>query len=110
MKTKLLLLPIARLLLAIVACLPVWGSNLFAQTRESYVVLDNAAGTLTFKHDANKPAGAFSLNEDKTFPAWLMVMVLPSIIKTTLRKLSSIPLSPMLVQRIVMHGSLHAKI
>lgn len=70
MKTKLLLLPIARLLLAIVACLPVWGSNLLAQTRESYVVLDNAAGTLTFKHDANKPAGAFSMNEDKTFPAW----------------------------------------
>ena len=70
MKTKLLLLPIARLLLAIVACLPVWSSNMFAQTTESYAVLDNAAGTLTFKHDANKPAGAFSLNEGKTFPAW----------------------------------------
>lgn len=70
MKTKLLLLPIARLLLAIVVCLPVWSSNMFAQTTESYVVLDNAAGTLTFKHDANKPAGAFSLNEGKTFPAW----------------------------------------
>ena len=51
-------------------CLPVWGSNAFAQTAESYVVLDNAAGTLTFKHDANKPAGAFSLNEDLTYPAW----------------------------------------
>lgn len=50
--------------------LPVWGSNAFAQTAESYVVLDNAAGTLTFKHDANKPAGAFSLNEDLTYPAW----------------------------------------
>ena len=70
MKTKLLHLPIARLLLAIVACLPVWSSNMFAQTTESYAVLDNAAGTLTFKHDANKPAGAFSMNEDKTFPAW----------------------------------------
>ena len=51
-------------------CLPVWGSNAFAQTAESYVVLDNAAGTLTFKHDANKPAGAFSLNEGEAYPAW----------------------------------------
>jgi len=51
-------------------CLPVWGSNVFAQTVESYVVLDNAAGTLTFKHDANKPAGAFSLNEGELYPAW----------------------------------------
>ena len=33
-------------------------------------MLDNAAGTLTFKHDANKPAGAFSLNEGETNPAW----------------------------------------
>ena len=51
-------------------CLPVWGSNVFAQTVESYVVLDNAAGTLTFKHDANKPAGAFSLDEGGLYPAW----------------------------------------
>ena len=43
---------------------------MFAQTVESYVVLDNAAGTLTFKHDANKPAGAFSLNEGELYPAW----------------------------------------
>ena len=61
---------IVRFLLAIAICLPLWGSNVFAQTVESYVVLDNAAGTLTFKHDANKPAGAFSLNEDLTYPAW----------------------------------------
>ena len=46
------------------------GSNVFAQTAESYVVLDNAAGTLTFKHDANKPAGAFSLDEGGLYPAW----------------------------------------
>ena len=71
MKTKLLSPPpIARLLLVIMICLPVWGSNAFAQTAESYVVLDNAAGTLTFKHDANKPAGAFSLNEGDAYPAW----------------------------------------
>ena len=43
---------------------------MFAQTAESYVVLDNAAGTLTFKHDANKPVGAFSLNEGELYPAW----------------------------------------
>ena len=43
---------------------------MFAQTVESYVVLDNAAGTLTFKHDANKPAGAFSLDEGGLYPAW----------------------------------------
>ena len=70
MKTKLLPPPIARLLLVIIICLPVLGSNMFAQTAESYVVLDNAAGTLIFKHDANKPAGAFSLNEGELYPAW----------------------------------------
>ena len=61
---------IVRFLLAIAICLPVCGSNVFAQTVESYVVLDNAAGTLTFKHDAHKPAGAFSLNEGEAYPAW----------------------------------------
>ena len=70
MKTKLYSFRLVRFLLAIVICLPVWGSNVFAQTVESYVVLDNAAGTLTFKHDAHKPAGAFSLNEGETNPAW----------------------------------------
>lgn len=70
MKTKLYSFRLVRFLLAIAICLPVCGSNVFAQTVESYVVLDNAAGTLTFKHDANKPAGAFSLNEGETFPAW----------------------------------------
>lgn len=70
MKTKLYSFRLVRFLLAIAICLSVWGSNAFAQTVESYVVLDNAAGTLTFKHDANKPAGAFSLNEGETYPAW----------------------------------------
>ena len=70
MKTKLYSFRLVRFLFAIAICLPVWGSNVFAQTVESYVVLDNAAGTLTFKHDANKPAGAFSLNEGETNPAW----------------------------------------
>lgn len=70
MKTKFYSFRLVRFLLAIAICLPVWGSNVFAQTVESYVVLDNAAGTLTFKHDAHKPAGAFSLNEGETYPAW----------------------------------------
>ena len=70
MKTKFYSFRLVRFLLAIAICLPVWGSNVFAQTVESYVVLDNAAGTLTFKHDANKPAEAFSLNEGETYPAW----------------------------------------
>lgn len=70
MKTKLYSFRLVRFLFAIAICLPVCGSNMFAQTAESYVVLDNAAGTLTFKHDANKPAGAFSLNEGETNPAW----------------------------------------
>ena len=70
MKTKFYSFRLVRFLLAIAICLPVCGSNVFAQTVESYVVLDNAAGTLTFKHDANKPAGAFSLNEGETDPAW----------------------------------------
>ena len=70
MKTKFYSFRLVRFLLAIAICLPVCGSNMFAQTAESYVVLDNAAGTLTFKHDANKPAGAFSLNEGELYPAW----------------------------------------
>lgn len=70
MKTKFYSFRLVRFLLAIAICLPVCGSNVFAQTVESYVVLDNAAGTLTFKHDANKPAEAFSLNEGETNPAW----------------------------------------
>ena len=70
MKTKLYSFRLVRLLLVIIICLPVLGSNMFAQTAESYVVLDNAAGTLIFKHDANKPAGAFSLNEGELYPAW----------------------------------------
>ena len=70
MKTKFYSFRLVRFLLAIAICLPLCGSNVFAQTVESYVVLDNAAGTLTFKHDAHKPAGAFSLNEGEAYPAW----------------------------------------
>ena len=67
MKTK-PLHPIARLLLAILMCLPICGSHAFAQ--ESYAVFDETTNTLTFKHDNNKPAGAFELNEDYNAPGW----------------------------------------
>ena len=69
MKTK-LLHPIARLLLAILMCLPICGSHAFAQEAESYAVFDEATNTLTFKRDNNKPAGAFALNEDYNTPGW----------------------------------------
>ena len=49
-------------------CLPVWFSHTFAQ--ESYAVLDEATTTLTFKHDTNKPEGAFALNEGEDGPNW----------------------------------------
>ena len=69
MKTK-LLHPIARLVLAILMCLPIYGSYAFAQEAESYAVFDEATNTLTFKHDTNKPAGAFALNEGDNAPGW----------------------------------------
>ena len=69
MKTK-LLHPIARLLLAILMCLPICGSHAFAQEAESYAVFDEATNTLTFKHDTNKPTGAFALNEGYNAPDW----------------------------------------
>ena len=69
MKTK-LLHPIARLLLAVLMCLPICGSHAFAQEAESYAVFDEATNTLTFKRDNNKPAGAFALNEDYNTPGW----------------------------------------
>ena len=69
MKTK-LLHPIARLRLAILMCLPICGSHAFAQEAESYAVFDEATNTLTFKHDTNKPTGAFALNEGDNAPGW----------------------------------------
>ena len=69
MKTK-LLHPIARLVLAILMCLPICGSHAFAQEAESYAVFDEATNTLTFKHDTNKPDGAFALNKGDNAPGW----------------------------------------
>lgn len=59
--------PIARLLLAILMCLPVCGSRLSAQ--EPYAVYNEATSTLTFKY-GTKPAGAYSLNGVKYLPGW----------------------------------------
>ena len=67
MKTK-PLPPIARLLLAILMCLSICGSHAFAQ--ESYAVFDETTNTLTFKHDTNKPDGAFELKEGENKPGW----------------------------------------
>ena len=69
MKTK-LLHPIARLLLAILMCLPICCSHAFAQEAESYAVFDEATNTLTFKHDTKKTDGAFALNEGDNAPGW----------------------------------------
>ena len=51
-------------------CLPIWGSHAFAQKAESYAVFDEATNTLTFKHDTQKPYGAFALNEGGNAPGW----------------------------------------
>ena len=51
-------------------CLPVWGSLAFAQKAESYAVYDKGTNTLTFKHDTQKPYGAFALNEGDNAPGW----------------------------------------
>ena len=70
MKTQILPPPIACLLLAILMCLPICGSHAFAQKAESYAVFDRYTYTLTFKHDTQKPYGAFALNEGEDAPGW----------------------------------------
>lgn len=58
-----------RIVMAAMMCMSAWGSHVSAQTAESYVVFDATDGTLTFKHDAAKPAGAYELNKQGT-PQW----------------------------------------
>ena len=60
-----------RFLLIVLLCLPVWANPIQAQTSESYAVFEAANGVLTFKHDAAKPSGAYSLNVDYAIPEWL---------------------------------------
>ena len=70
MKTQILPPPIARLLLAILMCLPICSSHAFAQKAESYAVFTKATNTLRFKHDTNKPNRAFALNDGENTPGW----------------------------------------
>lgn len=72
MNTKLLSPLVTRFLLVIMLCLPVWGSQVSAQTPESYAVLDESTGTLTFRHDAKKPAEAYPLNSPEELPGWFV--------------------------------------
>ena len=51
-------------------CLPLWSSKSYSQEAESYVVLNTTDGTLTFKHDTEKPSDAYSLNYGYNFPGW----------------------------------------
>lgn len=65
----------ARLVLAILFCLPVWGGNVQAQNKnpEAYVVFDESNGVLTFKYDGDRPEGAYSI-EVKPYneiPGWI---------------------------------------
>ncbi len=70
MKAKLSSHTITRLLLVIMLCLPMLGNRMSAQNPESYAVFNEDTGTLTFKHDTKKPAGAYSLNVGQKTPAW----------------------------------------
>ena len=59
-----------RLLVVFIMCLPLWCSKSYSQEAESYVVLNTTDGTLTFKHDTEKPSDAYSLNYGYNFPGW----------------------------------------
>lgn len=72
MNARLLSPLVTRFLLVIMLCLPVWGNQVSAQTPESYAVLDEATGTLTFRHDTKKPAGAYPLNSPEELPGWFV--------------------------------------
>lgn len=43
---------------------------MLAQEAESYAVFDAESATLTFRHDAAKPEGAYALNEGSERPGW----------------------------------------
>ncbi len=85
MNTKLLSPLVTRFLLVIMLCLPVWGNQVSAQTPESYAVLDETTGTLTFKHDTKKPARAYKLNEGEEIPGWF-VRESPTTNKNNIKK------------------------
>lgn len=61
---------VGRLIVTVVMCLPAWGIPMSAQEAESYAVFDAESATLTFRHDAAKPEGAYALNEGSERPEW----------------------------------------
>lgn len=61
---------VSRLIVTVVMCLPAWGIPVLAQEAESYAVFDAESATLTFRHDAAKPEGAYALNEGSERPGW----------------------------------------
>ena len=61
---------VSRLIVTVVMCLPAWGIPMLAQEAESYAVFDAESATLTFRHDAAKPEGAYALNEGSERPGW----------------------------------------
>lgn len=61
---------VSRLIVTVVMCLPAWGIPVLAQEAESYAVFDAESATLTFRHDAAKPEGAYALNEGLDRPQW----------------------------------------
>lgn len=62
---------VSRLIVTVVMCLPAWGIPVLAQEAESYAIFDAESATLTFRHDAAKPEGAYALNEGLDRPQWL---------------------------------------
>lgn len=61
---------VSRLIVTVVMCLPAWGIPMLAQEAESYAVFDAESATLTFRHDAAKPEGAYALNEGSERTQW----------------------------------------
>ena len=45
-------------------------TDIASKIAESYAVFDKATNTLTFKHDTQKPYGAFALNVGRNAPGW----------------------------------------
>lgn len=64
---------VSRLIVTVVMCLPAWGIPVLAQEAESYAVFDDESATLTFRHDAAKPEGAYALNVGDDYPEWFSI-------------------------------------
>lgn len=73
---------VSRLIVTVVMCLPAWGIPVLAQEAESYAVFDAESATLTFRHDAAKPEGAYALNEglDRTQWSYLPSSIIKKVV------------------------------